>query len=280
MARPAKSKSVPKTSSKKAYTTPNVDVDFTAPAPTPMVAEENNWEMKDRVYVLRRGLSPLTYTLKGTGIYWFDEEAGYERELKHTSNQRTPFVDEMSGDQRLAHIVFEDGTLFVPKNKQPLQKLLSLYHPELGKIYEEFDSVKVATDEIDTIELEIEALTTASTLDLDMAEAVMRVEVGSKVNEMSSKELKRDMLILAKRKPRLFLSLVNDDNVHLRNVGIKAVEMKMIRLSADQRTFTWANNGRKLCTVPFNEHPYSALAAWFKTDEGMEVFSAIEKQLG
>ena len=24
-------------------------------------------------------------------------------------------------------------------------------------------------------------------------------------------------------------------------------------------------------TVPFEEHPYSALAAWFKTDEGIEV---------
>jgi hypothetical protein len=28
-----------------------------------------------------------------------------------------------------------------------------------------------------------------------------------------------------------------------------------------------------------DEHPYSALAAWFKTDEGMEVFKTIEKRL-
>ena len=32
-------------------------------------------------------------------------------------------------------------------------------------------------------------------------------------------------------------------------------------------------------TVPFNEHPYSALAAWFKTDEGMEVYKHIIKKL-
>ena len=31
--------------------------------------------------------------------------------------------------------------------------------------------------------------------------------------------------------------------------------------------------------VPFDEHPYSAFASWFKTDEGMEVFSSIEKRL-
>jgi len=50
-------------------------------------------------------------------------------------------------------------------------------------------------------------------------------------------------------------------------------------LSPDQRTFTWGSNDRKLMIVPFDENPYSALAAWFKTDEGVEVFRSIEKRL-
>ena len=116
-------------------------------------------------------------------------------------------------------------------------------------------------------------------LDIDMAEAVMRVEIGSKVSTMSSKELKRDLLLYAKRNPELFLELVNDENVVLRNFGIKATEMGILKLSSDQRTFTWGSNDRKLMNVPFDEHPYSALAAWFKTDEGMEIYSNIEKRL-
>jgi hypothetical protein len=31
--------------------------------------------------------------------------------------------------------------------------------------------------------------------------------------------------------------------------------------------------------IPFDEHPYSALAAWFKTDEGMEIYNSIDKRL-
>ena len=58
-----------------------------------------------------------------------------------------------------------------------------------------------------------------------MAEAVMRVEIGSRVTEMSSKELKRDLLLYAKKNPQLFLDLLNDDNVVLRNFGIKATEL-------------------------------------------------------
>ena len=107
----------------------------------------------------------------------------------------------------------------------------------------------------------------------------MRVEIGSKVSELSSKELKRDLLLYAKRNPVLFLELVNDDNVELRNFGIKATELGIIKLSQDQRTFSWGTNNRKLMNVPFDEHPYTALAHWFKTDEGMEIYSNIEKQL-
>jgi hypothetical protein len=39
--------------------------------------------------------------------------------------------------------------------------------------------------------------------------------------------------------------------------------MGILKLSSDQRMFTWASNDRKLMNVPFDEHPYSALAAWF-----------------
>ena len=240
---------------------------------------ENDWVIKDRMYYLTGGKAPLSHIIKAADIFYFDEEKGYERELKYTRNQQTPFVDEMKGEHRLDHIIFRNGSLFVPRNKQVLQKLLSLYHPMKGKLYLEADPVKKAENEIDVIQLEIEALNAAQTLDIDTAEAVMRVELGSKVTKMSSKELKRDLLIYAKRNPKLFLELVNDDNVMLRNMGIRATEAGILKLSSDQRTFMWASNSRKLMNVPFDEHPYSALAAWFKTDEGMEIFSNIEKRL-
>ena len=89
-----------------------------------------SWVVKDRVYSLKDGLAPLTYTIKSSNIFYFDEEKGYERELKYTTNQTTAFVDEFKGVAKLEHITFEDGTLTVPKRKQTLQKLLSLYHPQ------------------------------------------------------------------------------------------------------------------------------------------------------
>ena len=248
------------------------------PAVMTQEPKKNSWEIKDRTYILKYGLSPLTYTIKSRGVFYWDEEKGYERELKYTQNQKTPFVDEFKGDARLAHITFEDGVLNVTKNQQTLQKFLH-YSPDNGRVWEEFDSVQIASDDLVDIELEIQALNAAKDLEVDHAEAVLRVESGSKVSEMTSKEIKRDILVFAKKNPQLFLDLVQDENVELRNIGIKAVEARILTLSSDNRTFNWASNNRKVMTVPFEEHPYSALAAFFKTDEGLEIYKSILKRL-
>jgi len=241
------------------------------------------WEIKDRTYYLTGNKAPITFTLASrhngkNPLLWFDKEKGYARELRYASNQPSPFRDEQKGYCSLRHIVFRDGTLTVPKEDQGLQKLLSIYHPQLDKTYAEFNPVREATDELVELEIEIEALNLAQHLDIEHAEAVLRVEQGSSVSSMTTKEIKRDILLFAKRSPKTFISLVEDDNVQLRNFGIKAVEAGIISLSQDQKTFNWASNGKKLMTVPFDENPYSALASWFKTDEGVEVYKSIEKK--
>jgi|TARA_R110000851_G_scaffold79055_4_gene174198 hypothetical protein len=242
-----------------------------------------SWEIKDRLYVLKSGIQPLVFTLpsRHTGrksLLWFDEETGVQKEIRYATNQASPLVEEQKGSATLGHIVFRDGTLQVSKQKQNLQKLLSIYHPAKDVLFKEHDEVELAIDDLEYMNLEIDALIAAKDLDIDVCEAILRVEVGSKVNNMTSKEIKRDLLIFAKRNPALFLDLLQDDNVELRNFGIKAVEAGILKLSPDQRNFTWTSNGRKVLTVPFDEHPYSALASFFKTDEGIEIYKNIEKR--
>jgi len=246
--------------------------------------KKDTWEIKDRFYHLLNDRSPLTFRINSRHsarkpLMWFDEEKGYNRELRYATNQKSCFVDEQDGLVTLGHIVFKDGVLMVPKSDIALQKLLSIYHPNKGVLYSEKDDVQEAIDDLDYLELEIDALNIAKQMDVDDAEAILRVEQGSSVSQMSSKELKRDLLLFARSNASLFLELANDENVGLRNFGIKATEANIISLSQDQRTFSWTSNGRKLMNVPFDENPYSALAAWFKTDEGVEVYKSIEKKL-
>ena len=242
------------------------------------------WEIKDRQYYLVNQREPLTYVLSSKStprkpLLWFDEDKGYNREIRYASNQNSCFIDEQDGNVILDHIIFEEGVLFVPKTNQPLQKLLSLYHPKKGYVYQEKDDIAEAKEDLVTIEVEMEALNTAMSIEVDKAEAILRVELGSAVDKMSSAEIKRDLYMFARNNPILFLELVNNENVELRNLAIKAQGLGVIKLSQDQRTFAWGSNGKKLMTVPFDENPYSAFAAFLKTDEGVEIFKSIEKKL-
>ena len=243
----------------------------------------DTWEIKDRMYIVV-GHAPLTLTISSRHtsrhpLLWFDEEQRMQRELRYATNQNSPFADEQKGESTLGHIMFKDGVLFVKKEQQNLQKLLSLYHPLKNNKYYEHNAVAIAVYELDDLEIQIDAMMAARSMEVDAAEAILRVEIGSKVSEMTSKEIKRDLLLFAKRNPDLFIELANDDNVQLRNVAVKAIEAGIIRLSQDQRSFHWGTNDRKLMNVPFDENPYSAMAAWFKTDEGVEVYRSIEKNL-
>jgi len=214
------------------------------PKPKKVEPKKPTWEIKDRVYNLTGSKKPLSYMLKSSNVYWFDEDKGFERELKYCENQRTTFVDEMKGDQRLSHVIFRNGSLFVEKEKTVLQKLLSLYHPHKNKIYFEYKPQVVANNELEMLEMQADAIIAARDLDVDMMEAIMRVEIGSEVSKMSSKELKRDLLIYARNNPELFLDLLQDDNIQLRDYGIKATEQGILVLSSDQRTFSWGSNCR------------------------------------
>ncbi|REK61322.1 MAG: hypothetical protein DWQ49_04575, partial [Bacteroidetes bacterium] len=81
-----------------------------------------NWELKDRTYMLTGGMSPLTYKIRSRNILWFDEEKGYNRELRYAKNQKTLFRDEQDEYARLEHIIFENGVLNVPRTNPVLQQ--------------------------------------------------------------------------------------------------------------------------------------------------------------
>ncbi len=101
----------------------------TAPKPT-----KPSWEIRDRVYYLKHNKSPLTLTIpskhtKKHSLLYFDEKIGKQREIRYATNQDSSLVDEQKGEATLGHIMYKNGNLVGPKQKQNLQKLLSLYHP-------------------------------------------------------------------------------------------------------------------------------------------------------
>lgn len=241
------------------------------------------WEVKDRIYVLKGGATPVNYILRSRHhlnkpLQYFD--GTMNRSLRYATNQTSVFEDEQYGDVTLPAVIFRDGKLIVNKENVLLQQFLSLYHPDRDKVYIEFDADKSAQAEIDNVEAELEAMNAAKEMQIEDLEAIARVVLRSRVSDMASNEIRRDMLLYARKNPTEFLSLTNDENIKLRNVAVRANEMGLIFIKDDNRTVCWNDAKKtKIITVPYGENVFSALAVYFKTDEGLDVLQSLTNKL-
>ena len=85
--------------------------------------------------------------------------------------------------------------------------MLSLYHPLKGLFFEEHDEVKIAESDVEYLNAEVDALIAARDLSVEEAEAILRVELGSKVSEMKSKEPFKEKLTA-------IIPLIKKENLH------------------------------------------------------------------
>jgi hypothetical protein len=239
----------------------------------------------DRLYKLKGKAAPLSYTLpsrntKRYPLLWFDEENNVNRPLRYAINQKTPFEDEQDGNAIVEPIIFENGFLRVPKNNPVLQQFLH-YHPLNGLSFTEVDYEKDATQEVEILSAEVDALIEARQLSLEQLETVCRVLFGKDPARYTSAELKRDVLIYAKRDPRGFLNILSDPMLKLQSNVHVFFESKLLTFR-NGRKEVWFNtntNKKKMLSVPYGEDPYFSVANFFKSDEGIDALKMLENSL-
>jgi hypothetical protein len=239
----------------------------------------------DKVYKLKIG-NPLSYTLASRNhprfpLMWFDEKNNVNRALRYSTNQKSPFEDEQDGNAIIEPIIFEDGFLRVPKNNPVLQQFLH-YHPLNGLIFTEVDKEKDAVEEVEDLNLEIEALLEARQLSLDQIETLTRVMFGKDPSTVSTAELRRDILVFAKRDPKEFLNILNDPELKFQAKVRLFFENKLLVLrNGDKEVwFNTSTNKKKMLSVPFGEDPYETVGHFLQGDEGIDSLKMLEATLG
>jgi len=239
----------------------------------------------DKVYKLKIG-SPLSYTLASRNhprfpLMWYDEKNNINRALRYAKNQNTPFEDQQDGNAIIEPIIFEDGFLRVPKQNPALQEFL-FYHPLNGQIFSEVDKEKDAAAEVDDLNIEVEALIEARQLTIDQVEMITRVMFGKDPSLLSTAELKRDILVYAKREPRDFLNILNDPELKFQSKIHLFFENKLLVLRNNDKEvwFNTTTNKKKMLSVPFGEEPYETVGFFLKSDEGLDSLKMLETILG
>lgn len=238
----------------------------------------------DKVYKLLHS-SPLSFTIPSRStrrfpLLWFDEEQNVNRPLRYAVNQKSPFEDDQDGNAIVEPIIFEDGMLRVPKNNPILQQFLH-YHPMNGSVFAEVNYEKDAQQEVDSLNEEVEALIEARSLTIEQLENVSRVLFGKDPSVVSTAELKRDVLIYAKRDPRGFLNVINDPMLRLEANVHKYFDGKVLTFRNGNKEvwFNTPSNKKKMMNIPYGSDPYTEVALFLQTDEGIDALKLLDNSL-
>ena len=249
------------------------------------MAKKQSKAFVDKNYKLKKAVAPLSYMLPTKHssrfpLLHFDDTEGINRELRYARNQKSPFVDEQDGNAILEPVIFEEGFLHVNKTNQVLQQFLH-YHPLNGKAFVEVDKAKDASEEIEDLMVEADALVEAKKLSIEQLENICRVLFGSNVATMSTAELKRDVLVFAKTNPEDFLDVVNDPELKIMGTVERFFSEGILayRKSGKEVWFNTATNKTKMLNVPFGQDANDLVVSYLKSDDGVEVLKHLESLL-
>ena len=241
--------------------------------------------LEDKLYRLKRNNAPLSYIIQTRSsnrspLLYFDEDKGINRPLRYARNQRTPFEDEQDGNAIVEPIIFEDGFLREPRTNPVLQQFLE-YHPMNGKKFEVVDNKKEAQEELDEMNVQVDALIEAKSMSLEQLEVVARIILNKDISRISTAELKRDILVYARNYPEEFLDMINDSDLTLKSKCQLFMSEGLLttRNKGKELWFNTKGNKKKLMNVPYGEDLIHVLFSYFKTDEGIGVLEYLEKQV-
>jgi hypothetical protein len=239
----------------------------------------------DKIYKLVKEAAPLSYTLpirnsRRYPLLWFDEANNVNRALRYAVNQRSPFEDEQDGNAIVEPVIFENGFLSVSRTNPVLQQFL-YYHPLNGRSFVEVNNEKDANKEVEILNIEVDALIEARQLSLDQLETMSRVLFGRDPQKVTTAELKRDILVFAKRDPRAFLNVLNDPMLrHNANIHV-FFNAKLLNFRNNNKEvwFNTATNKKKMLSIPFGEDPYLTVAHYLQSDDGLDHLKMLESNL-
>jgi len=241
------------------------------------VKKKTSVERKDRTYV-QKGKRSASLTIRtahtqNNPLQWVDSK-GNPRSLRYCTNQQSIFMDEQQGESILGRVAMIDGVLKVPKTNMVLQEFLSK-HPHNGLLFEEFDPEAKASEEFDREELEFNAKKCIFDCSTDELSALGLAVFGGKSKKLTSTELKRDLLVEAKKDPETIIELANDEDLSLLALASDALSHGLLTKKSDK---IYAGEDLVL-EVPFNSDVEETLKSYMKTKEGQKLAKFLKTKL-
>ena len=225
-----------------------------------------------------RGRGGIVTFLKSEGIIVFDKQTGNRREMRYCDGESSIWKDEQSDVVVRTPLKIRNGMLVVTTEYPALRKFLDMHPDNIangGSLFFKEEKVKQAEQEIERDFLSVDAIGKIRSGSVDELMPVI-IRYGVNPNQ-SVKEVKRDLLIFAKKDPAAFLKHFDDPMVKLQALVKSAIDWGVI--NTDGNVVRWTDTGNIIITAPVGLDPVRVMAEFLTTDQGVHVLDRIQLEL-
>lgn len=236
------------------------------------------WNKKDKLYRIISG-GGVVFSLRQSSITVYDNARNTIREIRYCPNEPSIWRDEQSQFAKREHVMFYDGTLFVPHTKPNLIGYLDA-HPDNvangGQVFEIVDNEKKAEEVLNDEFLAIDAVVMVREKDI---QELLPIAMFYNINiNRPTAEIRYDLLQQARSNPKRFIESFDNPLVQARSI-IKTAEMYQIVALKPNGSY-WFDSNKLILATPVGQDSIDVLARFCLTDKGASVYAELESQVG
>ncbi len=213
-----------------------------------------------------------------TNVTVFDKEYNKVRQIRYSPNEPSIYVDNQSEHAQREHIIFRDKMLFVPVEKPNLLEFL-LKHPDNtangGSLFEMIDKSRSAEEELEREFTQFDAVSMVRDKDIsELLPVAMFLGINTK---RKSAEIRRDLLMDAKKNPTRFVELFDNPQVKCKSAVMQAVDFQIVKEKADG--MYWFDSNRLIITAAAGLDPVDVMSRFCLTEKGAPVYDRLLEEL-
>jgi len=208
----------------------------------------------------------------------YDKDSSRVREIRYCPNEPSIFTDEQSENAQRDHILFRNKMLFVPSEKPNLLEFM-MTHPgnkaNGGNLFDMVDKSRSAEEELEREFTQFEAV--AMVRDKDLSELLpVAMFLGINTNRKSA-EIRRDLLMDAKKNPTRFVELFDNPQVKCKSAVLQAIDFQILNKKADG--MYWFDTNRLIVTAAAGLDPVDVMTRFCLTEKGAPVYDRLLEEL-
>ena len=220
----------------------------------------------------------VVYLLPQKGVTVYDEKTDSVREIRYCPNEQSIYVDEQSQNARREAITFNEGRIFVPKNKPNLRIFLEAHPLNMangGNVFKEVNKKVEAELELKREFLQNEAIMMVREKNI---EDLLPIAMYFSVNiDQPTAEIRYNLLRIAKKKPGEFMEAFDSPQVQCRAVVQQAADYQIIKIKPNG--VYWFDANSLIVSVPVGQDPKDVMVRFCLTEKGASVLSSLEERL-